>query len=297
MLKHLHPSSRTFLLLYNQIWIEGLFPTMWREAVVLPFPKPGKDSSSPLNYRPIALTNCLCKLLERMVSRRLSWQLEASGLLSPVQSGFRQGRSTTDILVHFETTVRAAFAERRHVFAVFFDLEKAYDTAWRWWILRKLYLLGFRGFLPIFIANFLTSRTFRVRIGSASSSPHTQDEGVPQGSVLSVVLFALAIDDVVRALPSGITASLYVDDLALFCVGSHPAVMQRKLQQAVAVLLRGQRIMDFVSPHQKQWLCIFAADDNVQRIHLLLSQVPLSPRFLGLLLDSRLTWEIGRAHV
>ncbi|CAL1263641.1 unnamed protein product [Larinioides sclopetarius] len=51
------------------IWKERKFPSSWREAVIIPILKPGKDAKSPNNYRPIALTSVLCKLLERMPSR------------------------------------------------------------------------------------------------------------------------------------------------------------------------------------------------------------------------------------
>ncbi|GFX46003.1 probable RNA-directed DNA polymerase from transposon X-element [Trichonephila clavipes] len=98
MLRHLSESSTLSLLsLFNRIWETHVFPTQWCHAHVLPFPKPGKDPTSAINYRPIALTSCLSKLMERMVSARLMFHLESHNLLSPLQSGFRKSRSTTDL--------------------------------------------------------------------------------------------------------------------------------------------------------------------------------------------------------
>ena len=91
-------------------------------------PKPGKDSSDPNNYRPIALTSCLCKTMERMVNNRLMWVLELLGLLASEQCGFRKNGSTADHLVRFDSYIRNAFAKKEHVLAIFVDLEKAYDT-------------------------------------------------------------------------------------------------------------------------------------------------------------------------
>ncbi len=89
MLKHLPPSSLTFLLsFFNYVWTKGDFYPSWREALILPFVKSSKQGSFPNNYRPIALTSCLCKLLERMVNFRLMWHLESKNLLSPCQFGF-----------------------------------------------------------------------------------------------------------------------------------------------------------------------------------------------------------------
>ncbi|GFN92453.1 RNA-directed DNA polymerase from mobile element jockey [Plakobranchus ocellatus] len=98
-LKHLPESClHTLLKLFNNIWTTGDIPPSWREASVVPIPKPGKDPSDPSNYRPIALTSCLCKTLERMVNDRLVHVLESRNLLSKVQCGFRKDDSTLDHL-------------------------------------------------------------------------------------------------------------------------------------------------------------------------------------------------------
>lgn len=80
LLKNLSESSlRVLLILFNRIWLEEYFPVTWRKAVVIPIPKPGKDPQIPTSYRPIALTSCLCKLMERMVNARLVHVLEENG--------------------------------------------------------------------------------------------------------------------------------------------------------------------------------------------------------------------------
>ena len=143
MLKHLSPKSlQARLDIFNDIWETGKFPESWELSTVIPVPKPGKDHTEPTNYRPIALTSCLCKTLERMINTRLVWYLESNNLISPVQSGFRSERSTNDNLIRLETFIRDAFIKKEHVVVVFFDLEKAYDTTWRYGILRDLHELG-----------------------------------------------------------------------------------------------------------------------------------------------------------
>jgi hypothetical protein len=128
-LKHLPENSLQLLLhLFNNIWTSGEFPVQWQQGIVIPIPKPNKDYADPNSYRPIALTSCLCKTMERMVNSRLVYYLESNGIISNLQSGFRKQRCTTDQLVRLETWVREGLANREHVVAVLFDLEKAYDT-------------------------------------------------------------------------------------------------------------------------------------------------------------------------
>ncbi|GBM35036.1 hypothetical protein AVEN_240388-1 [Araneus ventricosus] len=99
MLRHLSLSSLSNLLyLFKRIWNEQKFPAQWHEAVGIPVHKPGKDSSKTLHYRPIALTSCLCKNLERMVNARLVFHLEKEACIPLLQSGFRCGRQLLIIL-------------------------------------------------------------------------------------------------------------------------------------------------------------------------------------------------------
>ena len=77
ILRHLPIKTLHILLdIINETWKSDTFPESWREALIISIPKPGKDHFNPLNYRPIALTSCICKTVERMVSERLVWYLE-----------------------------------------------------------------------------------------------------------------------------------------------------------------------------------------------------------------------------
>ena len=109
-------------------------------------------------------------------------------LITKLQSGFRAERSTNDNLVRLETFIRDAFIKREHVVAVFFDLEKAYDTTWRYGILKDLHNFGMKGRLPNVIKSFLEDRTIQVRVGSTLSDLYDQEQGVPQGAILSTTL-------------------------------------------------------------------------------------------------------------
>ena len=77
ILRHLPIETLHILLdIINETWKSDTFPESWREALIISIPKPGKDHFNPLNYRPIAVTSCICKTVERMVNERLIWYLE-----------------------------------------------------------------------------------------------------------------------------------------------------------------------------------------------------------------------------
>ena len=132
ILKHLPSDALESLLsIMNEIWRTGEFPEDWHKAVIIPIPKPGKDKTEATNYRPIALTSCICKTMERMINDRLVWFLESNNLISGNQAGFRKNYSTNDHLVRLESFIHDAFIKKEHCVAIFFDLEKAYDTTWK----------------------------------------------------------------------------------------------------------------------------------------------------------------------
>ena len=70
----------------------------------MPVLKPGKDPHNVSSYRPISLTNTIGKVMEKLVTNRLSYHVEKNGLLTNVQSGFIRGRSTVDKIVRIYRT-------------------------------------------------------------------------------------------------------------------------------------------------------------------------------------------------
>ena len=206
LLKHLPEDTLKILKeILNKIWTSADFPHQWRAATVIPIPKPNKDHTDPLSYRPIALTSCLCKVLERMINTRFIWYLEKSGILDRSQCGFRKHRSTTDHLVSLERYLRDAFAQRQQAVGLFFDLEKAYETTWQYGIIQDLHRIGLRGRLPVFVSEYLRDRRIRVRIGTTLSDEFYPEEGVPTGGVLAGTCFGLKINE----LPSCIAKDIF----------------------------------------------------------------------------------------
>ena len=295
LLKHL-PDDSLLLLLYifNHIWLTQDFPVSWKTAIIIPVPKPGKVLSDPGSYRLIALTSCLCKTMERMVNSRLTWYLERHMVITEFQSGFRRRRSTVDNLVTLETSIRDAFVDRKHLVSIFFDLEKAYDTTWNHGILLDLYKTGPRGRLPMFICDFLSDRYFKVRVGNIYSDPYSQEEGVPQGSILSVTLFSLKINSIVSCLLPDIKCSLYVDDLAIYYSSSHMPSIERRLQQSLNRLGRWCDENGFKFSPTKTMCVHFCQLRKLHldpELYLNGTQIPIigETKFLGLLFDSKLS--------
>ena len=84
MLKHLGNTAIVKLLeVLNSSWENGTLAQIWREAIMIPVLKKGKDKKKAASYRPISLTSCVVKTLERIVNQRLLWYLETENILVP----------------------------------------------------------------------------------------------------------------------------------------------------------------------------------------------------------------------
>ena len=228
LLKHLPEDTLKILKeILNKIWISVDFPQQWRAATLIPIPKPNKDHTDPLSYRPIALTSCLCKVLEHMINTRLIRYFEKYRILDRSQCGFRKYRSTTDHLVSLERYLRDAFAQRQQAVGLFFDLEKAYETTWQYGIIRDLHRIGLRCWLPVFVSEYFRDRRIGVRFETTLSDEFYPEEGVPTGNVLAVTCFGLKINELPSCIGKHIFKALFVDDLAICFRGRSLATIER----------------------------------------------------------------------
>ena len=296
MIIHLPECTKIFLLdILNGMWTSHTSPESWDLSVLIPGHKPGKNPELPQNYRPIALTSCMCKLLERMINNRLVWYLESKNLLSNRQFGFRKNRSTLDPLLMLSRQIQNAFARHHQTIGVFFDLEKAYDTTWRGGILKQLVSWGIGGHMYAFINGFLSNRYLKVRVGSAFSTSYLQDEGVPQGSVLSVTLFAIAINSLMDHIPSEVQGSLFVDDFAIYCSASTALEAGRKIQAMINAVTKWADARGFTFSPQKTKAIRFTRKRKQEEIPTLFLKDSIIPyetevKFLGVIFDKGLTF-------
>ena len=184
--------------------------------------------------------------------------------------------------------------------SIFFDLEKAFDTTWKYGILKDLHSLGLRGYLPLFIKQFLNNRSFQTKVGSTLSEPRNQEEGVPQGSILSPILFEIKINSIAQTLKQDIDSSLYVDDF-LICYKSNSKKIdsiERKLQIQLDALGKWADKNGFsFSPSKTVAVHFCSRNTCVREPELFMDSgrqkiisVKNSARFLGLIFDKKLTF-------
>ena len=297
MIKSAHPTMQTLILsTFNRILIEQAFPVSWKTNVVVPIAKPRKDAYDPKNYRPITLSSCMCKLVEKMANVRLVWYLERNGHINALQCGFRKNKNTADALIQFEQDIQSAISRKHHTVAIFFDISKAYDTAWRRGVTQTLHQCGLRGQLPVFVQNFLTGRYIRVRVGRELSAAKELPEGIAQGSVLSCTCFMLAINKINSDLPPNISSTLYVDDFCMYSSGPMLRTIERRLQIALNVISRWCFTTGLSFNTDKTFSMHICKKYGCPRMAhgFVMNGLPIicveNHKFLGVTIDNKLNW-------
>jgi hypothetical protein len=117
------------------------FPTLWKQAAIIPVPPKGKTTSVS-NYRPISLLNNFSKLFEFVIHDRVLHYLKFK--LSPHQHGFSKSKSTNTNLVTYLDFISPLVCSQRQVDAIYFDLRNAFDLVpHSLLLLHKLVPLGF----------------------------------------------------------------------------------------------------------------------------------------------------------
>ena len=302
--RHLSDSCKVFVLhTFNSLFRMGMFPDSWYESTVAALLKPGKARYDPSNYRPIAMTSCLGKLLERMVSKRFSFVLYQRKLLSKFQCGFRKNHSTIDQLIRLESDIRKGYKRKQHTVVIFLDVKNAYDMVFKPAVLYKIHKLGIKGNLATYLCNFLSqNRRFRVRHRSIISNTFVTENGLPQGSCLSPLLFNITIDDLFHDLPTGISFSLFADDSSIWCTTPDIDHGIQRLQIALRTVEKWSVDHGLEFSAQKSALMIFTkhrriAPASLPKLNNI--DIPLVPhfKFLGVVLDSRLTMSQHVKHI
>ena len=191
----------------------GKFPEIWKNAQVIPLPKHG-NPKSPSDFRPISILPFLSKIFEKLIHHQLSHYFSTNSLLSPFQSGFRIGHSTTTALVKVTDDIRWGMDNKKCTILTLLDFSNAFNNVDHDILLRLLYSFNISPSVLEWFHSYLKGRKQRIRMDEKFSSWCDVLAGVPQGGVLSPLLFSIFINSITRNISS--LYHMYADDIQIY---------------------------------------------------------------------------------
>jgi ribonuclease HI len=281
------------LKLINSVMLNGSIPPAWKSQDIIPILKPFKPSNDSSSYRPIALSSVIAKVAEHLVKNRLEWYVENKGCLSRSQFGFRKGKSTMDSLGIFITDIRSAFTHNEPLLAAFLDVTAAYDNVNLDVLKAKLIQLQVPFILTNFIVNILTERSIHVTQDPLNVLSRLVWRGLPQGSVLSPLLYNIYTHDLDSSIPSNVNILQYADDLLIYVSGHSIENLSHLLSNSLTYLKKWLDYNGLALSTSKSCAVLFSRMRLLPPFSVFYdnSKLPVNNevKFLGLILDNKLS--------
>lgn len=281
--------------IYNACYQLNYFPKQFKHSVVIPIAKPNKNPTLPQNYRPISLISMLGKLNEKIINVELTKHTQLLKVIPDSQFGFRKHHSTNMQIARIINKITINTNLNKTTSLTTIDLTKAFDTIWHDALIYKLILLKYPKNLILLIRNYLSNRSFQVKLQNTFSNSQKLTTGVPQGGVLSPQLYNIYTHDIPTDPNTDI--ALFADDTAIITTSSQTAQANKYTQQHLNKLQMYYQKWKLLPNPEKSTITYFGnrrKSKNHQSTpslnNLNIPETP-DPKYLGVIIDKKLTFK------
>lgn len=295
-IKQLRYEVHEFIIkIYNYCLQNMHYPQEWKQGTLITIPKPNKNHKKPENYRPITLLPVLGKLFEKIIKEKL--QESIGNKIPGYQFGFKEKSSTLHPLTILVSNVQTSKLKGQKSAALFLDINKAFDSVWHMGLLYKLKRLECPDYLIHLMKNLLEHRVLQIKIDNCLSDKFMPEQGVPQGSPLSPLLYNVYCYDIYNATPEFNQQSYilqFADDTALVSHNNTLKKTSEELQRLMNKTNRWFELWRLQANPTKSQLLIFNHHPSLSSPTINVANEIVHPKttaaYLGIHLDHKLNF-------
>ena len=279
--------------LVNSSINKGIFPDELKIPKVIPIFKSGNKESIE-NYRPISILSVFTKVFEKIMYKHLINFVDKNEIIYKYQFGFRRQHSTNHAVITLVEKNTNALDKGKVVVGCFLDLNKAFDTANHRILISKLRKYGIKGHTLQWFERYLKNRKPFVQIKNFKSQIKSPTCGVPQGSILSPLLFILYINDLTNV-SDVLFPILFADDTSVYIEADKESDLIKTLNEELAKLNIWLNANKLTINIAKSHYMVFHRGRRKSNIcSPILNNVSLErvqcTKFLGIIIDDGLKW-------
>jgi hypothetical protein len=277
-------------ILFKKSLAQNTVPSIWKRAFVTPVYKKG-SKVNVTNYRPISKLCIVSKVFEKIVYKQLYAALQQS--FGPSQHGFLRGRSVASNLVLLNEHLTVAMDRGYQVDVIYTDYSKAFDRIQHELLIQKLQMIGVGGDLLRWLSSYIDNRSQAVVVKNYISGWLTAPSGIPQGSLLGPLLFAVFINDIEKCFKTS-QLLCFADDMKI--LASISTTDDTRLLQEDLVRLDNYCLRNHLDLNASKCSVVtYSRKRNLVLVDYMLSNVVLKRetviRDLGVLHDHKLVFD------
>lgn len=285
---------------------QGIFPAKLKTAIIKPMFKK-LDKENMTYYRPIALIPIIAKIFEKVIYNCLYSYFEKNNIFAAEQKGFRKNKSINSAIYDFLYEVVTSIDKRIPTVALFMDMTKAFDYVDHSVLIMKLQTYGVRGNVLNLIKSYLSGRKQMTIVSKLCpvqktlqnyvSDTRMVEYGVPQGSVLGPLLFLIYINDLPRETKNIMV--LFADDSTILFKNKNIINLETDINNTLTDVIKWLTANNLLINLDKTNIMTFKNNYrltselnniNIKYNNKIINEIK-STKFLGLNIDSHLTWK------